>query len=177
MWIYLCVEFIYFKKSQVVQASTSSDDTQLSNELEKFVNIIINKSCNNIFIVLPIILLHKKLLYFELKMAMCNSCQKKMHDFAREEALECIPPKDVLVFGEYKINKNYRNALYAEHPKYTAEEIVGTYLGHNADFPSQSKWFAEEETDSDSDSESDKEEGANESWHFDVISTPIFIKK
>lgn len=71
----------------------------------------------------------------------CPTCGKKAHDFANEEALYCVPPKKVLQFGEYIINEKYRKALFQEFPFYTAEEIVGSYLGHNPYFPSQPEWL------------------------------------
>lgn len=71
----------------------------------------------------------------------CSTCGKKAHDFTKEEALDCVPPKEVLQFGEYHIDKKYRNALYKAFPIYTSEEVVGSYLGHNPNFPSQSDWM------------------------------------
>ena len=73
----------------------------------------------------------------------CQTCGKKAHDFMKEEAMNCVPPKSVLQFGEYHIDKKYRNALYKEFPMYTSEEVVGSYLGYNPHFPSQDAWFAE----------------------------------
>ena len=59
----------------------------------------------------------------------CPTCGKKAHDFEKEEIMDCVPPKDVLKFGEYEIDKDYRKALYDFYPFYTAEEVVGSYLG------------------------------------------------
>lgn len=73
----------------------------------------------------------------------CPTCGKNAHDFENEEALDCVPPKEVLKFGEHLIDKKYRNALYKEFPMYTSEEVVGSYLGYNPHFPSQNVWFAE----------------------------------
>lgn len=70
----------------------------------------------------------------------CPTCGKPAHDFEKEEALDCIPPKNVLKFGDYTIDKNYREALYKEYPHYTSEEVVGSFLGYNPYFPSQSEW-------------------------------------
>ena len=70
----------------------------------------------------------------------CLSCGKPAHDFEKEEAMNCVPPKSVLKFGNYEINRYYRNALYKEYPMYTSEEVVGSYLGHNPNFPSQMAW-------------------------------------
>jgi len=71
----------------------------------------------------------------------CPTCGKRAHDFEHEEAMDCVPPLQILKFGEYEINKMYRKALYKEHPSYTAEEIVGSFLGHNPYFPSQTEWI------------------------------------
>ncbi len=77
------------------------------------------------------------------KQEKCQTCGKKAHNFANEEALNCIPPKGVLKFGTYEIDNEYRSALYNKFPFYTAEEVVGSYLGHNPYFPSQTIWFEE----------------------------------
>ena len=71
----------------------------------------------------------------------CDTCGKKAHDFSKEEAFDCVPPKDVLVFGENIISREYREALFKEFPMYTSEEVVGSFLGHNPYFPSESEWF------------------------------------
>lgn len=73
----------------------------------------------------------------------CPTCGKKAHDFEKEEALNCVPPKEVLKFGEYQIDKKYRKALYKEFPMYTSEEVVGSYLGCNPYFLSQNVWLEE----------------------------------
>ncbi len=70
----------------------------------------------------------------------CETCGKKAHDFENEEVLDCVPPKDALKFGQHQIDPNYREELYKRFPFYTAEEVVGSYLGHNPHFPSQSEW-------------------------------------
>lgn len=69
------------------------------------------------------------------------SCGKKAHDFKKEEALDCAPPLEILEFGGYSIDKSYRKALHKEYPFYTTEEVVGSFLGHNPYFPSQSEWL------------------------------------
>ncbi len=74
----------------------------------------------------------------------CPTCGKKAHDFEKEEILVCVPPKEVLEFGQYKIDKEYREALYKEFPMYTAEEVVGSYLGYNPYFPCQDDWLEEQ---------------------------------
>jgi hypothetical protein len=79
-----------------------------------------------------------------IKQKKCPTCGKKAHDFEKEEAMDCVPPKNVLNFGEYQINKKYREALYKEYPIYTAEEVVGSYLGHNPFFSSQDNWFEQQ---------------------------------
>jgi len=71
----------------------------------------------------------------------CSSCREKAHDFENEEALNCVPPKETLKFGQYEINNEYRKALYKEFPFYTSEEVVGSYLGSNSSFPSQEVWI------------------------------------
>ncbi len=76
-----------------------------------------------------------------MKYKKCPTCGKKAHNFELEEALDCVPPKNVLKFGEFVIDKKYRNALYRKYPFYNAEEIVGSFLGHNPFFPSQRMWL------------------------------------
>lgn len=77
----------------------------------------------------------------ELRKSKCPTCGKQAHDFAKEEAFDCVPPRDILLFGEYLIDKTYRDALFNEFPIYTTEEIVGSYLGHNPYFLGQDEWF------------------------------------
>ena len=74
-------------------------------------------------------------------MTKCITCGKKLHDFKTEDAYDCVPPKNVLEFGEYIIDKKYRSALYKEFPSYTSEEVVGSFLGYNTLFPSQEAWL------------------------------------
>lgn len=71
----------------------------------------------------------------------CPTCRKKAHNFEKEEALNCVPPREVLSFGDYNIDKNYRDELFDKYPNYTSEEVVGSFLGHNPYFPSQEDWF------------------------------------
>ena len=84
-----------------------------------------------------------------LKQAKCPSCGKKAHDFTKEEALDCVPPKETLVFGPYKIDEEYRKELYDKFPFYSTEEIVGSYLGYNDRFPSQNNWLEQQNEDFD----------------------------
>lgn len=72
----------------------------------------------------------------------CPTCGKKAHNFELEEAFDCVPSKNVLKFGEYIIDKDYRKALYKEHPYYNSEEVVGSFLGYNPNFPSQIDWLS-----------------------------------
>lgn len=74
----------------------------------------------------------------------CQTCGKKAHNFEIEEVMNCIPPLDVLKFGPHLISSEYRQALYDEYPMYTTEEVVGSYLGHNPNFPSEDEWYEEE---------------------------------
>lgn len=74
----------------------------------------------------------------------CPTCGKQSHDFMNEEAMECIPPHDVLNFGQHQIDSNYRIALYEEYPMYTSEEVVGSFLGYNPHFPSQNQWLEQQ---------------------------------
>ena len=62
------------------------------------------------------------------------------HDFEQEECSMCIPPKEVLIFGSYHIDSVYREELYNECPFYTTEEIVGSYIGENPNYPSYDIW-------------------------------------
>lgn len=58
--------------------------------------------------------------------------------------MHCVPPKDILKFVDYTIYKSYRNTLYKLYPFYTAEEIVGSYLGYNPYFVDQETWLEEQ---------------------------------
>ena len=54
-----------------------------------------------------------------------------------EDEESSIPPLNVCRFGHVTMDQEYREALYRDHPYYTAEEIVGTFLGHNPHYPSE----------------------------------------
>eukprot|EP01084_Bolivina_argentea_P138850 244361_1 len=75
----------------------------------------------------------------------CKTCNQKEHDYSKEEHLACVLPKDVLQFGPHQINKKYREALFSEYSFYNSEEIIGSFLGHNPYFPSQSEWLQQQE--------------------------------
>lgn len=59
---------------------------------------------------------------------------EKVHNYEKEKIMHCVPPKYVLKFGDYTIDKSYRNTLCKLYPFYTEEEIVGSYLGYNPYF-------------------------------------------
>ncbi len=73
----------------------------------------------------------------------CPTCGENAHDFEKSEFLNCVPPSNVLTFGQHRIDRQYRNALYEQYPMYTSEEVVGSFLGHNPHFPSQLMWLEE----------------------------------
>ena len=75
----------------------------------------------------------------------CSTCGKPAHNFEIEEAMNCIPPKEVLQFGDYIIDENYRKALFKSYPMYTCEEVVGSYLGYNPNFPDEDDWLSQQE--------------------------------
>tara|TARA_Y100000004_G_C8716157_1_gene328089 strand:+ start:81 stop:314 length:234 start_codon:yes stop_codon:yes gene_type:complete len=62
--------------------------------------------------------------------------------------LNAIPDVNQVVFTFYnstsyethELDLEYKLAIYDAHPYYTAEEIVGTHLGHNPYFPSFEEW-------------------------------------
>ena len=62
-----------------------------------------------------------------------NVCGSETECEEDEETM--VPPLDVVRLGDVVMDREYREALYREHPHYTAEEIVGTYLGHNPMYP------------------------------------------
>lgn len=78
-------------------------------------------------------------------MKKCTTCGNEAHDFSKEEVMDCVPPLDVYQFGQYTIDRKYRMALYQNFPFYTAEEVVGSCLGYNPNFPSQEEWLEENE--------------------------------
>ena len=83
-------------------------------------------------------------------MSKCASCGQRAHNFATEKAFDCVPPPDALQFGNHIIDAEYRAALYAEYPFYTAEEVIGSFLGHNPHFMSQIEfWNAQLDPSSD----------------------------
>jgi hypothetical protein len=78
----------------------------------------------------------------------CKNC-KKVHDWAHDDAehLNCVPPLNVLRFGDHVIPREYRDALHAFSKSiticnrfYNTEEVVGSFLGHNPHFPSCAEW-------------------------------------
>ena len=72
--------------------------------------------------------------------------------------MRCIPPLHVLEFGKYTMSFPYRKALYEFAPYYTTEEVVGSYLGYNPNFPSEEDWTNEQCEDEEDDSDDDSEE-------------------
>jgi hypothetical protein len=72
---------------------------------------------------------------------LCCTCAT-VHDWEFEEHLECVPPLNVLRFGDYLIPRAYRDALHAFSGIYITEEVVGSFLGHNPHFPSWLAWEA-----------------------------------
>mmetsp|Transcript_62769 Transcript_62769/g.147675 ORF Transcript_62769/g.147675 Transcript_62769/m.147675 type:complete len:929 (+) Transcript_62769:279-3065(+) len=98
------------------------------------------------------------------KRAKCESCGEAAHNFRFEEALDCVPPKDTLMFGDYKLSQEYKEALFDRFSFYTAEEVVGSFLGHNPFFQSQTDWeeqesFDKSETSEDEDEDEDDDAG------------------
>ena len=67
--------------------------------------------------------------------------------------MDCIPPIEVLQFGAYRLDSGYRRALDIFCPLATTEEIVGSYLGHNPNFPTQEKWLRKQRKESTSSNE------------------------
>jgi hypothetical protein len=93
------------------------------------------------------------------------------HDFSVEECLTCIPPREILIFGEYEIPSDYREELFIECPSYTVEEIVGSFIGENPYFLSYDEWYDKKNNltynqysdSSDSDSDSDSSDSDSDS--------------
>ena len=52
----------------------------------------------------------------------------------------------------------YKEALFDDYPFYTAEEVVGSFLGHNPYFPSQDEWEEEREEEKRSQYNEEEEE-------------------
>jgi len=71
----------------------------------------------------------------------CPTCGRRAHDYRKEEALQCVPPPDVLQFGDYIIDAEYRRALWSKFSFYTTEEVLGSFLGLNPYFPKQEEWL------------------------------------
>jgi len=40
----------------------------------------------------------------------------------------------------YRLDLDYKKAIFKHNPNYTIEEIIGTYLGHNPDIDSFNDW-------------------------------------
>ena len=94
----------------------------------------------------------------------CQSCGEFSHDdFVSLEALGCVPPPDILCFGDFLINKAYRRALLEHSPNYTVDEIVGTCLGLNDTFPSHTIWCRDRANGG----EYDEGEGVNRDENID----------
>mmetsp|Transcript_62246 Transcript_62246/g.143322 ORF Transcript_62246/g.143322 Transcript_62246/m.143322 type:complete len:114 (-) Transcript_62246:146-487(-) len=70
----------------------------------------------------------------------CHRCNAP-HDWAKNEYMNCRPPLDVVQFGEHRMSLAYREALYQLCSDYTTEEIVGSFLGHNPNFPTEEQWL------------------------------------
>ena len=80
-----------------------------------------------------------------LKQELLDMHVRRQHSLSNDEFwryLHLIPPPCILEFGtEATISDPYREALYKFAPFYCVEEIVGTYLGHNEQFPSEEDWM------------------------------------
>lgn len=92
----------------------------------------------------------------------CPSCSEnchnfESHNFESEEFLYCVPPPETLKFGNYVLSQEYKEALFDEYPFYTAEEVVGSFLGHNPYFPSQDEWEEEKEAEENEAEENEEE--------------------
>ena len=61
--------------------------------------------------------------------------------FAAKISLNVVPHPEKCDFGLHQIHPEYRKELYKKFPKYTAEEVIGAYLGHCKHFPSQEEWL------------------------------------
>ena len=91
----------------------------------------------------------------------CPTCKQPAHNFESEGVIDCVPPKNAYVFGNVEIDPEYRAELYADHPEYTAKQVVDSWLGNNPDFPGEEEFFASEsESESESESGSDSEESS-----------------
>ena len=83
----------------------------------------------------------------EIENEKCETCGELAHNYELEEHFECVPPRSVLVFGDYVISADYREALYTQFPIYNSEEVVGSYLGYNPWFLSEPRWLEASEED------------------------------
>jgi hypothetical protein len=88
----------------------------------------------------------------------CETCNKRAHNFEDEEVMTCVPPRHVLTFGPHQIDMNYREKLYALHPEFNTEEILGTWMDGCSDFPSMYAWTDCAEIDTDFDDDDDEDE-------------------
>ncbi len=105
---------------------------------------------------------------------LCASCGQAAHDFANEEALGCIPPREVLQFGPHKLSREYRDALIAAYPYYCTEEVVGSFLGRNDKFPSQDEWIRQAESTSVATEWSDDDDDDDdEVWPLTASDAPL----
>lgn len=69
----------------------------------------------------------------------CAKCNHA-HSFAVDalQIADCVPPKNVLQFGDDVLPKDYREELYATHPTFTVAEVLGCFFGEAPEriFPS-----------------------------------------
>lgn len=75
----------------------------------------------------------------------CPTCGKRKHNFQKEEAFSCVPPRNCTQFGDYVLSKKYRAVMYNKHPHWTVEEVIGAYLGYAPNFPSEEEWYDQSE--------------------------------
>jgi len=72
----------------------------------------------------------------------CSCGEPLPHDWINNEYMTCIPPEHQLRFGSFTLDAGYKAALYAHAAYYVTEEVMGSYLGHNPNFPSEEDWLA-----------------------------------
>ena len=69
----------------------------------------------------------------------CAKCNRA-HSFAVDalQIADCVPPQNVLQFGDDVLPKDYREELYATHPAFTVAEVLGCFFGEapESTFPS-----------------------------------------
>jgi hypothetical protein len=82
---------------------------------------------------------------------------KIMTEWTHEE-LYRVPSMEEVVFGEYTLDRDYRESMESF---YNCVDVVGTYLGHNPDYPSQETWLERRRWGSDSESIDSDEEGSD----------------